>query len=306
MKSKYNQDEITKFLCEKYGRSIALRPVVEGMESQVFSFEYAGDEFIIRINPAIEGFRKDDYAYRNFSSKKTPIPRIFEYGHFNAEHAFCISEKAPGITFEDADEATVTAMVNDEIELWLSIGEINISDTTGYGIFSSEDGNAPFNSWRDYLLSILDENVYDWKKVRTTQGVDIALLERLKSAFLALVEYCPEERKLRHGDFGTNNLLIDASERKITAVIDWDNASYGDMFYDIGGTYFWSTWLMCEEITAKHMEERFRAAPNYRERTLCYQMHLGLSEIYENALDGDIETLQWCQERCRQILRLSN
>jgi len=276
--------------------------MAEGMESQALSFTRGGQEFVLRINPLIEGFRKDDYAYRNFSSAKIPIPKIIEYGNFSAGHAFCISEKAPGNTYQDADEATVVTLAKDVLALFFEISEIDISGTTGYGIFSSETGNAPFGSWRECLLSILDERVYAWEKVKQTQGVDTELLDRIMSAFSALVEYCPEARKLRHGDFGTNNLLVDRGALKLTAVIDWDNASYGDPLYDMGGAYFWRTWLMCVEKTIPIWEEKFSGAPNYRERTMCYQLHLGLSEIYENALDGDMETLQWCQERCRQIL----
>ena len=272
------------------------------MESQALSFTHGNQEFVLRINPLIEGFRKDEYAYRNFSSAKIPIPKIIEIGRFNADHAFCVSEKAPGITFQDADEAIVMALAKDELALWSAISEIDISGTAGYGIFSSETGNATFSSWREYLLSLLDENVYDWEKVRNTEGVDTELLSELMSAYLKLVEYCPEERKLRHGDFGTNNLLIDPDARKITAIIDWDNASYGDPLYDMGGSYFWRIWLMCVEKTIPIWEEKCSGAPNYHERTMCYQLHLGLSEIYENALDGDMRTLQWCQERCRQIL----
>ena len=195
------------------------------------------------------------------------------------------------------------ALAKDELELWSAICEIDISGTTGYGVFLSEDGNAPWGSWRDYLLSILDKNVYDWEKVRNTDGVDIELLSSIMSAYAELVEYCPEERKLRHGDFGTNNLLADPGARKITAIIDWDNASYGDPLYDMGSSYFWRTWLMCVEKTIPLWEEKFGGAPNYHERTLCYQLHLGLEEIYENALDGNITTLNWCQKRCRQILK---
>jgi len=302
MKSTYSNNEIADFLSKKYGGTITPIPMAEGMESQPLSFTLCNQEFVLRINPSIEGFKKDEYAYQNFSSSKIPIPKIVEYGSFSAGHAFCISEKAPGIIYQDADEATVMALAKDVLELLFAISEIDISDTTGYGIFSSETGNATFSSWREYLLSILDENVYDWEKARHTQGVDTELLPAITSVFSRLVECCPEERKLRHGDFGTNNLLIDPDARKITAVIDWDNASYGDPLYDMGGAYFWRTWLMCVEKTIKIWEEKFSGAPNYRERTMCYQLHLGLGEIYENALDGDMETLKWCQERCRQIL----
>lgn len=302
VKSIFSKDDIVRFLSDKFNEVITLKPIVEGQESQVFSFQYNNKDFIIRINPIIEGFKKDDYAYKKFSSIKVPVPKIVEYGSFDGSHSFCISEKATGITFESADEKTVNALLSDITKLWLSISEIDISNTKGYGIFSSEDGNSPYSSWKEYLTKILDKQKYDWEKVKDMEYVDTGLVDDLKNSLLSLIKYCPEDRKLRHGDFGSNNVLVDYQTLKITAIIDWDNASYGDPFYDIAGAYFWRTWLMCMEKTSAYWEIMFNSIPNYQERIKCYQLHIGLEEIYENALDGDIETLTWCQERCQQIL----
>ena len=302
IKSTYNKNDIAKFLSNKYNEEIILIPMAEGMESQVFSFKHDSNDFIVRINPITEGFQKDDYAYQKFSSAKIPIPKIVEYGKFNDNHSFCISEKIPGITFQDADEETVNSLMSDITELWLAISEIDISNTNGYGVFSSQDGNAPFNSWHEYLLSILDNGKYNWEKVQNMEVVDSELVNKIKITMQSLIKYCSEDRKLIHGDFGSNNVLIEAQTPKINAIIDWDNALYGDLFIDIGGGYFWRTWLMCIDKTAAYWEKMFISAPNYHERTLFYQLRVGLSEIYENALDGDIETLTWCQERCRKIL----
>jgi len=302
MNSTYSKNEIAEFLSKKFNKKISLTPVVGGQESLVFLFLHDNKEFVFRVNPIIEGFQKDDYAYQNFSSEKILIPKIIEHGNFCDRHAFCISEKASGITFQDADEAMINALLSDITNLWRSISKINISNTVGYGVFSGKDGNAPFHSWRDYLLSIFDQEKYDWEKVKSLAGVDAQLIDGLKSALLKLVAYCPEDRKLIHGDFGSNNILIDALTPKITAIIDWDCASYGDPLYDIAIAYFWRTWLMCMEKTASYWEETLSSAPNYHNRIMCYQLHIGLKEIYENALDGDIVTLAWCQERCRQIL----
>ena len=302
IKSAYDKNDIAKFLSNKYNKEIILMPMVEGMESQVFSFKHDNSDFIVRINPIIEGFQKDDYAYRKFSSAKIPIPKIVEYGKFNDNHSFCISEKILGSTFQDADEETVNSLLSDLTELWLAISEVDISKTNGYGVFSSQDGNAPFNSWHDYLLSILDKKKYSWEKVQSMEIVDAELVDKIIITMRNLIKYCPEDRKLVHGDFGSNNVLVDGHTQRINAIIDWDNALYGDCFIDIGGAYFWRTWLMCIDKTAAYWEKKFSSIPNYHERTLFYQLRLGLSEIYENALDGDIETLAWCQERCRQIL----
>ena len=54
--------------------------------------------------------------------------------------------------------------------------------------------------------------------------------------YLKLIEYCPEEHKLVHGDFGSNNVLTDG--QKITGVLDWDCALYGDPLFDVAGSFF--------------------------------------------------------------------
>ena len=302
MKTTYTKNDIAQFLSEKHGETINPSRMIEGQESQAFSFRHNNKDFVFRINPIIEGFQKDDYAYRNFSSSKIPIPKAVEYGAFDDNHAFCISEKAPGITLQDADESTVSDLLSGITNLWRSISEVDISNTVGYGVFSGKDGNASFHSWRDYLLSILDQEKYDWEKVKSLEHVDAGLIDNLKSALTGLIEYCPEDRNLIHGDFGSNNVLVDPHTSKITATIDWDCASYGDPLFDIAIAYFWRTWLMCMEKTASYWEDALSSAPNYFERIMCYQLHIGLKEIYENALDGSENTLAWCQKRCRRIL----
>lgn len=302
MKSTYSKNDIVEFLSKKYGETINPISIVEGQESQTLSFTHDKQEFVLRINPMIEGFLKDDYAYRTFSSSKISIPKVIEYGHFNDKHAFCVSEKVQGITFQDADEAIVDALLPDITELWHFISEIDISDTAGYGIFSSKDGNAPFESWHSHLLSTLDRQKYDWEKVRHMKNVDTKLINDLRLMFIKLLPYCPEERKLSHGDFGSNNVLVDSSIPQITAIIDWDNAKYGDPLYDVASAYYWKDWLMCMKKTSIYWNEVLCFLPNYQKRIMCYQLHIGLEEIYENALDENAETLVWLQKRCRQIL----
>jgi hygromycin-B 4-O-kinase len=46
-----------------------------GMFSQAFSFNLEKEEFVIRLNPYVEDFQKDAFAYQQFSSK-LPIPTL--------------------------------------------------------------------------------------------------------------------------------------------------------------------------------------------------------------------------------------
>lgn len=294
MKSAYSIMDIADFLSEMYGAAIKPVPMVEGMESQVYAFVHAHQAFVLRINPEIEGFQKDDHAHRHFASPQIPIPKVVEFGPFMGDHAYCISEKVQGITLQDADEAAVDALLPSITALWRAIGEVDISRTTGYGVFSGKDANAPHSSWRNYLLSALNDEKH------TPENVDAALIDAMKAALYKLLPYCPEERRLSHGDFGSNNVLIDANAQKIAAIIDWDNAKYGDPLYDIASAYFWRNWLMCMEKTASYWDEVLSSLPNYRERILCYQLHIGIKEMYESAPDA--QTLLWLQSRCARIM----
>lgn len=289
---------IADFASRQFGEIQNVKQMTEGEESQAFSFRARNASYVMRVNPEVEGFLKDDYAYRQFQSLNLPIPKVVKVGRIDAEHAFCISEMLQGITLQDADEMAVVALLPALTNLWEEVGKVNIANSKGYGDFAS-NGNAGFSSWRDYLLSILDESKYQWAKL---QGVDDGLIKEISSEFAKLVENCPEERKLVHGDFGSNNVLVDTEKSKITAILDWENALYGDPLFDVAIAYFWRTWLMCMEKSAAYWESRLSSTENYQQRMRCYQLRIGLHEIYDNALDGDTEMLAWLQNRCRQIL----
>lgn len=84
IKSSYTKNDIQSFISAKLNVNIELFPVVEGMESQVYSYSLNNKEYIVRINPNLEGFKKDDYAYKHFKNDIIPIPKVIEYGKYNA------------------------------------------------------------------------------------------------------------------------------------------------------------------------------------------------------------------------------
>ena len=298
-KSEYSKEEINNFIDKKYKTNITLFSVKEGQESQAYWYKYNDAEYIIQINPKEEGFKKDQYANKHFCSEKVPIPKVVEIGKFNNTHFFCISIKVGDTTYEDSDETTVVKLLENITEITETISKINISNTTGYGIFDSNTGNAPFKSWKEFLFNII---YYNWSKIKQKNFVDGALIDEIIAIYQTLIPYCSEERKLWHGDFGSNNIIVDNTP-KITGVIDWDCAAYGDSLYDIAISYFWRTWLMCMEKTSSYWEKKFCHLPNFHKRIYCYQLRIGLAEIFENGTEDDEESAKWVQNRCREILQ---
>jgi hygromycin-B 4-O-kinase len=111
----------------------------------------------------------------------------------------------------------------------------NVAGTTGYGYFNS-NGEGAYRSWNDFLLSIADFRKYDWERVE--QSVEIFVVNKAIDSIQSLVEFCPEERKLIHGDFGSFNVLSDG--QRITALIDWELSMFGDPVFECGNLIFWN------------------------------------------------------------------
>jgi hygromycin-B 4-O-kinase len=273
----------------------ALQQMVEGEESQAFSFIFEGEEFVMRINSSIDGFLKDAYAYAHFHSEQIPIPRVIQTGYIDEQHAFCISAKMPGITLQDTDSATLKNLLAPTAEAWQALSKTNIDHTTGFGDFD-ESGRGVYATWHEFLL---EPQTYEWERVLLAK--DLLACNEVLNTFIALVKRCPEERALVHGDFGSNNVLTDG--QRITSILDWENAKYGDPLFDVATAYFWSPWLECMREQAVYFEAHLSSLPSYQERILCYQLRIGLAEVYDTALLHRWDTMQWTLKRSVEVAR---
>lgn len=294
MKTTLTKDLVGSLLSSVMGSITKLQPMTEGEESQAFSFVDDGKPYVIRINPEVEGFKKDQYAHERFGSDKLPIPKVEKLGYFDDKHAFCISELVEGITLQDVKPAQLTDLLQPLTDIWVEIGKVNLSNTEGFGEFN-ESGQGKYKTWQDFILDVVG---YDWDKVADI--TDTRLIEQIKSELKHLAPLCPSERKLVHGDFGANNVIVEHG--KIKSVIDWENALYGDSLYDIAIAHFWSTWLICMRESAEYWESQLSTIDDYHLRIKCYQLRIALHEIYDNALDGDTKMLDWIQKRAKEIL----
>ncbi|GHO95510.1 hypothetical protein KSF_055580 [Reticulibacter mediterranei] len=272
----------------------------EGEVSQAFSFALGETGYVIRVNRSIEGFQKDVYAYKNFHSDRIPIPEVIQPGHIDERHAFCISEYVPGLTLQDVDHKAIQQLVQPTADIWSALQEYGLSHTSGYGNFDA-DGRGQYATWREYLLSIL--NTASFYQDHAKGHIDQASLNDIIAIFTSFIQYCPEERHLVHGDFGSNNILTDGT--RITAVLDWDCAKFGDPLFDVATAYFWSTWLDCMAAQATYYEAHLTHLSNYRERLLCYQLRIGLSEVYDNILHHDWQMAQWALQRSVEVINNS-
>ena len=267
---------------------VDLRLLAGGEFSRAFAFDADGRPYVIRVSAsphAPEVYAKDEWAFRHFASPALPIPRVIARGE-EGELYFAISERVAGDRVDVIPPAARPALYPALLDVLDAIVATDVSSTRGYGPWSSTgDGEAA--TWRGSLSAIADnraEGYYgDWHALFRESFLERDLFDALYRRMLRLADFCPEERHLIHCDLHFDNILSDG--HRITGVIDWGNAGYGDPLYDVA-------WLRRVNslgetfVDAALLDARYGAAPNYRERIACYELALGLDDLRFYAKTG--------------------
>lgn len=295
-KPSLGREAVRKSLEALFPSVSAIEPILSGEESQVFQFDSEARKLILRLNPNGQGFEKDKFVHERFARPKLPIPKVVMTGQLE-DHFYCVSQRMPGRTLEDLDPQELSALLVPTGRVLQAVAEADLDGISGFGPFDSR-GITTFSRWRDFLIGIVDTSQHDWDSVRLYTRVDAVKgwIDRLE----LLASTCPEQSALVHGDFGSNNVL--AERQHITGVVDWSEAMTGDPLYDVANIFFWRTWLSCMEQQAKYFEAHPPNVPDWDKRILCYQLRIGLSEVFGNAIERRDEALRWSLQRCEQIV----
>jgi hygromycin-B 4-O-kinase len=121
----------------------------------------------------------------------------------------------------------------------------------------------------------------------------------------ALVEHMPEVRRLVHSDLLHYNVLVDGD--RITAIIDWGSALFGDFVYDVAWLAFWSPWYPAwssidfAEEAARHYAAIGLEVPAYEVRLRGCQLHIGQDALAYQAFTGRWDEFDWTAERLRSV-----
>ena len=103
-----------------------------------------------------------------------------------------------------------------------------------------------------------------------------------------------------HGNYGFGNLL--AQDGRITAVLDWMNARYGDFVYDIAWLDFWSPKDGWPEQFQQYYRSMGREVPFYGERVLCYEINIALDALKFYAKGGNKPAYEWARDHISALL----
>jgi hygromycin-B 4-O-kinase len=276
-----------------------LTPIAGGNVAQTFAFRNSGEEYIVRFNDdnmMTANLSKEAYLAPKLAAAGIPVAPILYVGRLGERH-FAISRKLPGRMLETFTGQEVKQFLPQMVAILDTIHHSDISDTQGYGVMD-DHGVGFAASWRDALSRIADEEdermhgyYGKWHHLFDDTFLERDLFQNLYQRMQQLLDFVPPGRYLLHGDYNLRNIL--AQDGKITAVLDWLGAGYGDFVYDIAGLDFWCPWLDVRASFQRYYQERQVALPAYEERLLCYQCYTALVGLIFFAKAGNEDGYQW-------------
>jgi hygromycin-B 4-O-kinase len=295
---------VNALLRERFDGAVgALEPLSGGEFSRAFGFAAGGRAYVVRVSTvghAAEAFAKDDYAARQFASAALPIPRVVARGEAPIGQ-FAISERAPGRRVMALSDDARRALLPSALETLDAIGRADVGAASGYGAWDA-DGQGTNPTWHSFLADVIDdgsEGYYrNWHELFETTFLERDVYERVYRRMLELSAACPEARELIHNDYHFDNVLTDG--RRITGVVDWGNACYGDRLFDAA----WVAWVFEKDYgldAATLLRERHGAAPGYDARMACYTLRIGLDDMRFFARTGRAEQYPWARDRLLEL-----
>ncbi len=280
-----------------------LSMVPGGQVAQIYAFSVNSDEYILRFAPHMgANLEKELSIHRllatSLGSSLVPIPPVLHVGRLGTLH-FAISRRMQGTPLSELPPPESAATIPELLETLDAIHAVDVRATAGSGLFG-DDGTGLFPSWRASLAAIhVEEPAADSsgkrRSVFETTFLERDLWDTIYARMIHLLDFCPEDRYLVHGDYGFDNVL--AADGRITAVLDWVNAQYGDFLYDVAWLDFWPSGLDLRDLCAAHYAERGITPPNYAERILCYQCAIALNTLPFFAKRRNEDVYRWVRQR---------
>lgn len=298
----------SRFLHEHFGDGVEMGPdLPQGVWSRAYAFRHAGRDLVVRFNPDRAAFDIDVLALR-FAAPELPIPAVHEVGEAEGGY-YAISDRAYGDFLEDLSPARMEAAVPSLLATLDALRGADTSASTGFGPWDARaDGRD--RTWAGFLLDVHGGTPAafrsSWRHDLAASGLAERTFHQGMRELEALAPRCPDRRDLVHSDLLNRNAFV--SGARITALIDWQCALYGDHLFELAWFTFWAPWHA--GVAAAHLRDR--ALDHWRGtgvdladvdlRLRCYEIRIGVSHLLYNAWRRDLPNLEATARRTAQVL----
>lgn len=224
-------------------------------------------------------FARERRLYERYHAQRLPMPRIVSTGITENVH-YCISERAPGKTLLSLLIQIIGDIIPQLAETFARLQQLNLDETTGYGWVNSR-GNGDFGSWPSFLASFFAEEQTGfwsgWYRLFEEGILERDVFRTLYGRMMDYAQKAPPERYLVHGDFHLGNIISDGS--RITGIVDWEMAAYGDFVFDLATMHLWTPQLQFPAQFRNYLADQGIQIPNFEERLRCGLLFKGLDGL---------------------------
>lgn len=294
--------EAAKKLANILGSPVtALSPIEMGELSRVFSFEWNGRPHVAHFKVTKDSLEKASYMYRKYGSR-LPIPKVSRVGETDGIF-YSISDKAAGKPISAFPPSQQAALLKEVAMNLVLFGQLDIDRSSGFGWISPE-GTTKHGSWAETIEAFFKEDLdgfyQDWTRLYTESFLEKPLFEEGYAAMMELLPYAPDQPFLVHGDFHLGNMLSDGV--KVTGIVDWEMAMYGDFMFDVVGLHFWNPLLKFPQTMQNLCGEKEIGIPHFDERLRCYMLMKAIDALRFYAKQEAKPSYDYIKDRLKALL----
>lgn len=300
-------DKVMDLLQDILGEDVrGLETLRPGAWSRAFAFETAAEAYVARFSNHPDDFDRDAFA-ASYCSETLPVPRVTYRGEIDGVH-YAISERARGMFLDDLHGPGFNEVLPSLTRMLDALRLANTRHTTGYGGWDSA-GNGVHASWREHLRSSIEDRRGQrggsWRARLEFSPTGPERFDRDAALLLRRLDDVPDVRHVIHGDLLNYNVFVE--DTRISGVIDWGCAMYGDFLYDLAWFAFWWPWYpqwhntdVVQAVKA-HFTGVGADLVSFEERMLVYGVQIGLTHQAYHAHTGDWAMLEAVTRRTTTI-----
>lgn len=266
-----------------------------GFWSASYAYGVGSDELVLRLADTPDGFRADESA-QAYGSASMPVPEVLAIGQ-GLDRWFAISRRHHGRFLEDVSPDEADAVAPAVIGLLRDLSAVR-----------STRGTPP--PWRAWLLDGITDRpglpTSGWRSAVADRPRADRAFREADARIRSLLDACPNDRRLVHGDLLHGNVLMSPAGDAVTAVFSWKCATWGDPLYDLAWCTFWGRWH--DGIGAMDLWGRVvpsltgSEAVDIAQRHHVYEVQIAASHLGWYATLGDEDNLTWTVRQIGDLL----
>ena len=259
----------------------AISQVSSGLISATYECVVPGSTLIAQFTPpnmsvglAVERAFRDRLALAG-----VPLREVVGDGEHEGLK-WTVTRKASGRSMASLGPAEYRAALPSAFDTLAAIASVDVSDSIGFGWFGFT-GNGSHDTWGEHLGFVADEEpgmfFGNWHDLFDTTFLEADRFKHYLSRMMDMLRGLSTPRQLVHGGFGYDNVLIENG--RVSAVLDWQDARFGDSLFDLAYMDFWPSGLDLAAMFEGHCSDRGIHFEDYQDRVTCYKYYIGLDSM---------------------------